>query len=37
MTAGSPAWVNDASLFDLPYDSDVVEVSFAQAISVAAG
>jgi len=37
ITVGSPDWLDDPGLFDLPYDSSAVEVSFAQAASVAAG
>ena len=33
----SPDWLDDAGLFDLPYDPNAVAVSFSQAASVAAG
>ena len=34
---GSPGWLDDPGLFDLPYDPSAVTVSFPQAASVAAG
>jgi len=37
ITAGSPDWLDDPGLFDLPYDPGAVKVSFVQAASVAAG
>ena len=37
ITAGSPDWLEDPGLFDLPYDPGAVMVSFSQAASVAAG
>ena len=37
ITAGSPDWLDDMGLFDLPYDPSAVTVSFTQAASVAAG
>jgi hypothetical protein len=37
ITAGSPDWLDDPGLFDLPYEPSAVAVSFAQATSVAAG
>jgi hypothetical protein len=37
ISAASPDWIEDAGLFDLPYDASAVTVSFAQAASVAAG
>jgi hypothetical protein len=36
ISAGRPDWLDDPGLFDLPYDSGAVPVSFAQAASVAA-
>jgi len=35
--AGNPDWLDDLGLFDLPYDPGAVQVTFAQAASVAAG
>ncbi len=37
ITVGSPDWLNDMGLFDLPYDLSAVPVSYTQAASVAAG
>jgi PilZ domain len=37
ITAGSPGWLDDPGLFDLPYSPSAVTVSFSQAASVAAG
>jgi hypothetical protein len=37
ITVGSPDWVDDPSLCDLPYDSAAAEVTLAQAASLAAG
>jgi hypothetical protein len=37
ITVGSPDWLDDPGLFDLPYHPSAVPVSFAQATSVAAG
>jgi hypothetical protein len=37
ITVGSPDWLDDPGLFDLPYHPPAVQVSFAQAASVAAG
>jgi hypothetical protein len=37
ITVGSPDWLDDPGLFDLPYHPGAVQVSFAQAASVAAG
>ncbi len=37
ITAGSPDWLDDPGLFDLPYEPSAVAVSFTQAASVAAG
>ena len=37
ITVGSPDWLDDPGLFDLPYHPSAVKVSFAQATSVAAG
>jgi hypothetical protein len=37
ITVGSPDWLDDPGLFDLPYHPSAVKVSFAQAASVAAG
>jgi PilZ domain len=37
MTVSSPRWLEDPGLFDLHYDCSAVNVSFAQAASVAAG
>jgi hypothetical protein len=37
ITVGSPDWLDDPGLFDLPYHPSAVQVSFAQATSVAAG
>jgi hypothetical protein len=37
ITVGSPDWLDDPGLFDLPYDPSAVTVSFPQAASVAAG
>ncbi len=37
ITAGCPDWLDDPGLFDLPYDPIALRVSFAQAVSVAAG
>ena len=37
ISAVSPDWIEDAGLFDLPYDPSAVTVSFPQAASVAAG
>jgi len=37
ITVGSPDWLDDPGLFDLPYEPSAVTVSFAQAASVAAG
>jgi hypothetical protein len=37
ITVGSPDWLDDPGLFDLPYHRSAVKVSFAQAASVAAG
>jgi hypothetical protein len=37
ITAGSPDWLEDPGLFDLPYEPSAVQVSFTQAASVAAG
>jgi len=37
ITAGSPDWLDDPGLFDLPYHPSAVKVSFAQAASVALG
>jgi len=37
ITAGSPDWLDDPGLFDLPYHPSAVTLSFAQAVSVAAG
>jgi hypothetical protein len=37
ISAGYPDWLDDIGLFDLPYDPNVVPVSFTQAASVAAG
>ncbi len=37
ITAGSPDWLEDPGLFDLPYEPSAVRVSFTQAASVAAG
>jgi hypothetical protein len=37
ITAGSPDWLDDPGLFDLPYHPSAVKMSFAQAASVAAG
>jgi len=37
ITVGSPDWLDDPGLFDLPYHQGAVKVSFAQATSVAAG
>jgi hypothetical protein len=37
ITAGSPDWLDDPGLFDLPYHPSAVNVSFAQAASVALG
>ena len=37
ITVGSPDWLDDPGLFDLPYDPSAVTVSFTQAASVAAG
>jgi hypothetical protein len=37
ISAASPDWLDDAGLFDLPYDPGVLELSFEQAASVAAG
>jgi hypothetical protein len=37
MTVSNPRWLNDPGLFDLPYDSSAVNVSYSQAASVAAG
>src|ERR1039457_3039840 len=36
ITVGSPDWLDDPGLFDLPYHPSAVKVSFAQAASVAA-
>ena len=36
ISAASPDWLDDVGLFDLPYDPSAVDVSFEQAISVAA-
>lgn len=36
ITAGSPGWLDDPGLFDLPYSPSAVTVSFSQAASVAA-
>jgi hypothetical protein len=35
ITIGSPDWLDDPGLFDLPYDPSAVPVSFPQAASVA--
>jgi hypothetical protein len=37
ITVGSPDWLDDPGLFDLPYDPSAVTVSFPQAAAVAAG
>ena len=37
ITVGSPDWLDDPGLFDLPYEPSAVAVSFTQAASVAAG
>jgi hypothetical protein len=37
ITVGSPDWLDDPGLFDLPYHPSAVKVSFVQAASVAAG
>ncbi len=37
ITVGSPDWLDDPGLFDLPYHPGAVKVSFPQAASVAAG
>ncbi len=37
ITVGSPDWLDDPGLFDLPYEPSAVTVSFTQAASVAAG
>jgi hypothetical protein len=37
ISAVSPDWIEDAGLFDLPYDPNAVTISFPQAASVAAG
>jgi PilZ domain len=37
ISARSPGWLEDRGLFDLPYDSSAITVSFHQAASVAAG
>ena len=37
ITVGSPDWLDDPGLFDLPYDPSAVRVSFTQATSIAAG
>ncbi len=37
ITVGSPDWLDDPGLFDLPYHPGAVKVSFAQAAAVAAG
>ena len=37
ITVGSPDWLDDPGLFDLPYHPSAVKVSFAQAASVALG
>lgn len=37
ISAGCPDWLDDPGLFDLPYDPIALRVSFAQAVSVAAG
>jgi hypothetical protein len=37
ITVGSPDWLDDVGLFDLPYNASAVRVTFPQAASVAAG
>ena len=37
ITVGSPDWLDDPGLFDLPYEPRAIRLSFAQAASVAAG
>ena len=37
ITVGSPDWLDDPGLFDLPYEPRAMTVSFTQAASVAAG
>ena len=37
ITVGSPDWLEDPGLFDLPYEPSAVQLSFTQAASVAAG
>jgi hypothetical protein len=37
ISAASPDWIEDAGLFDLPYDTGAVRVSFPQAAAVAEG
>ena len=37
ISAAQPDWLDDTGLFDLPYDSSAVTVTFPQAAAVAAG